>query len=141
MADIKHQIAIAAAPEKVYAALATAKGLSGWWTADSSADEAVGGKAEFGFDKRQAVYRMKIEKLAPGREVAWSCHGGPPEWIGTTLTWTLARDGDGTVLRFTHGGWKSVTDFCAMCNSTWGELMYRLKAFVEGSNPGPHWRE
>jgi hypothetical protein len=27
------------------------------------------------------------------------------------------------------------------CNSTWGELMYRIKDYLEGRNPGPHWRE
>ena len=26
-------------------------------------------------------------------------------------------------------------------NSNWGELMYRLKNYVEGKNPGPHWRQ
>ena len=45
MAEIKHQIPIQAAPEKVYAALATQQGLRGWWTADTDADEKVGGKA------------------------------------------------------------------------------------------------
>ena len=34
-----------------------------------------------------------------------------------------------------------MTDMVATCNSTWGELMYRLKAHAEGKNPGPHWRE
>jgi len=47
----------------------------------------------------------------------------------------------GFILRFTHGGWKSATDFFAMCNSTWGELMYRLKGYLEGNTPGPRWTE
>src|SRR5262245_53306481 len=29
----------------------------------------------------------------------------------------------------------------AICNSSWGELMHRLKDYVEGRNPGPHWKE
>jgi hypothetical protein len=33
----------------------------------------------------------------------------------------------------------------ATCNSTLqstrGELMYRLKNYVEGKNPAPHWRQ
>lgn len=40
-----------------------------------------------------------------------------------------------TTLRFTHSGWKAMTDFCASCNSMWGQLMYRLKGFVEGTKP------
>ncbi len=141
MADIKHQIDIEARPEAVYSALATQAGLRSWWTADAVADEAVGGKAEFGFDKRSIVFRMRIERLEPGKRVVWSCHGDHPEWAGTTLAWSLDRENGRTILRLTHGGWKAVSDFCATCNSTWGELMWRLKAALEGHNPGPHWRE
>jgi len=141
MAEIKHRIPIKAAPAKVYAAIATETGLRCWWTADSTTDEKVGGKAEFGFDKRGTVFRMRIEQLEPGKRVVWSCHGGFPEWEGTILTWDLSPDKYGTTLRFTHSNWKSESDYYAMCNSTWGELMYRLKDYVEGKNPGPHWKE
>jgi uncharacterized protein YndB with AHSA1/START domain len=116
-------------------------GLRGWWTADSKTEDKAGGKAEFGFDKRGTVFRMNIEKLEPGKRLVWSCHGDPAEWTGTTLTWELTPQGEGTILRFTHGDWKSANDYFAMCNSTWGELMYRLKDYVEGKNPGPHWKE
>jgi uncharacterized protein YndB with AHSA1/START domain len=140
MAEIKHQIQINAVPAKVYDAIATETGLRGWWTADSHADTKVGGKAEFGFDKRGMVFRMNIEKLDRDTRLVWSCHGDHPEWNGTLLTWDLNPSNDGTILRFTHSNWKSISDFCATCNSTWGELMYRLKDYVEGKNPGPHWK-
>ncbi|HLM97898.1 MAG TPA: SRPBCC domain-containing protein [Bryobacteraceae bacterium] len=141
MAELKHQIAIKANPDKVYAALATQIGLRGWWTADTTADERVGGKAEFGFDRRGMVFRMTIDRLEPGKGVVWSCHGDQPEWAGTVLTWDLSPEGGGTTLRFTQSGWKTASEMYAMCNSTWGELMYRLKDYVEGRNPGPHWKE
>ncbi len=141
MAEIKHQIPIKTTPEKVYAAIATQAGLRGWWTADTTADEQVGGKAEFGFERRGMVFRMNIKTLEPAKRVVWICHGDHPEWNGTVLTWELTPQDGGTTLRFTQSGWKSVSDFYAMCNSTWGELMYRLKDYVEGRNPGPHWKE
>jgi len=141
MAELRHQIPINAAPEKVYAALATQVGLRGWWTADAKVEEKAGGKAEFGFEKRQMIFRMKIERLDPGKQVVWSCHGDHPEWNGTTLTWSIAREDGATMLRFTHGGWTSASEFFALCNSSWGELMYRLRDYAEGKNPGPHWRE
>jgi len=141
MAEFKHQIGINAAPEKVYAALATTAGLRSWWTADSQTDAAVGGKAEFGFEGRAVVFRMRIETLEPGKAVVWSCHGDQTEWEGTTLAWSIAADNGGSVLRFTQSGWKSASDYYAMCNSTWGELMYRMKDYLEGRNPGPRWKE
>jgi uncharacterized protein YndB with AHSA1/START domain len=141
MAELRHQIPINASPDKVYAALATQAGLRGWWTADARVDEKVGGKAEFGFEKRKFVIRMMIERLYPGRQLVWTCYGDNPEWDETTLTWNITSEDSATMLRFTQSGWKSVTDLYAMCNSTWGELMYRLKDYVEDRNPGPRWKE
>lgn len=141
MAELRHQIPINASPEKVYAAIATAAGLRGWWTADSAAEEKVGGKAEFGFDNREMVFRMTIERLEPGREVVWTCHGDSLEWAGTRFIWTISRDGGVTMLRFIQGGWKCMSDYYSLCNSTWGELMYRLKAYVESGRPDPRWRK
>ena len=141
MADLKHQIDIKASPQQVYAALATTTGLASWWTADARAEQKIGGKAKFGFNRRGAVYRMRIVALDPARQVVWSCLGEHPEWRNTSLTWTITPDGAGSVLRFTHGGWKAESDFFAMCNSTWGELMYRLKGYLEGAAPGPRWKE
>jgi uncharacterized protein YndB with AHSA1/START domain len=140
MAEISHLIAIAAPPQKVYAAQATQVGLRAWWTADSTADEAVGGKAEFGFGNKGAIFRMTIATLDPARQVVWNCRGDNPEWDGTRLAWTITPDGSGSLLRFTQSGWKEMTDMVASCNSTWGELMYRLKDSAEGKHPGPHWR-
>ena len=141
MIEIRHLISIEAAPEKVYAAVATQAGLAGWWTADSVADDKVGGRAEFGFDKRSVIFRMSIVVLDPPGSVVWRCHGDNPEWDGTTLTWIVEPADGGSRLRFTQSGWRAMTDMVAACNSTWGELMYRLKAYAEGKNPGPHWRE
>lgn len=141
MPELKHQIAIKSTPEKVYAALSTQAGLRHWWTADANVEEKAGGNADFGFDKRATVFRMKIEKLNPGKEVVLSCHGDNPEWAGTTLTWNIAGERGMSVLRFTHSGWKAATELFAICNSSWGELMHRLRDYVEGKNPGPRWRE
>jgi len=44
MPDLMHQIPITASPAKVYAAITTQARLRGWWTADSTADENVGGE-------------------------------------------------------------------------------------------------
>ncbi len=141
MAEMHHAIGIAASPQKVYEAIATAEGLRSWWTADSRADPEVGGTAEFGFDNRRTVFRMRIDELRPGARIAWSCTGGPDEWRETRLVWELSPEDGGTALRFTHGNWGSAAGYFAMCNSTWGELMYRLKAYAEGKRPGPHWTE
>jgi hypothetical protein len=84
---------------------------------------------------------MTIAALEPGRRVALRCLGEPAEWNGTTQTWTIAPDGAGSVLHFVHGNWRAMTDMCAMCNTTWGQLMHRLKAHAETGRPEPLWTE
>ena len=44
MADIRHRVDIAAPRERVYQALATREGLSGWWTRDVWGEAEPGGE-------------------------------------------------------------------------------------------------
>jgi uncharacterized protein YndB with AHSA1/START domain len=141
MIDLFHNVPINAAPEKIYAAIATEAGMQGWWTRDTVMDARVGGKVEFGFDRRGMTFRMTITELAPNRAVRMSCSGDHPEWANTTLEWTIEQTGEGSVLRFLHRGWRERSDFCASCNSMWGQLMFRLKGAVESGRPNPQWTE
>jgi uncharacterized protein YndB with AHSA1/START domain len=141
MAELRHQIEIDAPAKRVFDAVGTEAGFRGWWTADARVEERAGGRAEFGFENRQMIFRMTIEQFEPGKRVLMRCSGDHPDWSGTTLTWEVVEQDGPSVLRFTHSGWKSVGDYFANCNSTWGELMYRLRDYVEGRKPGPHWRE
>lgn len=141
MPDLQHMIAIDAPPAKVYAAVATEAGMRSWWTADSTMDARAGGKAVFGFGRKATTFRMTVDALEPGKRVVLTCQGEPEEWNGTLLTWAIAPQQQGSVLRFTHGNWRAVTEMACFCNSTWGELMYRIKAYAETGVPSPHWTE
>lgn len=141
MTDLFHNVPINASPERVYAAVATQQGMRGWWTKDSELASKVGGKADFGFDHRSAVFHMTIDDLKPNRSIAMSCSGGNDEWAGTTLEWTIEPRDGGSFLKFFHRGWRDQSDFCTSCNSMWGRLMFRLKAYAETGTPDPQWTE
>jgi uncharacterized protein YndB with AHSA1/START domain len=139
MANMRHEVEIDAPPEKVFEAITTQAGLRGWWTADSMAEPRVGSVAVFGFYNRRLLFRMRIEKLTPGKKVVWTCLGENDEWKGTRLIWQISQKEGTTVLRFVHGDWRSTSGYFAYCNSTWGMLMYRLKDYAEGKAPGPYY--
>ncbi len=139
MANMRHEVEIDAPPEKVFEAITTQTGLRGWWTADSMAEPRVGSVAVFGFYNRRLLFRMRIEKLTPGKKVVWTCLGENDEWKGTRLIWQISQKEGTTVLRFVHGDWRSTSGYFAYCNSTWGMLMYRLKDYAEGTAPGPYY--
>jgi uncharacterized protein YndB with AHSA1/START domain len=141
MVDLRHSVPINAPAAKVFAAIATSEGNKGWWTTDSVVSETIGGKADFGFSKRATVFHMTIDRRTPNRELIMSCSGDPDEWAGTTLNWRIEeRDGE-TILHFTHAGWRQATDFCASCNSMWGNLIFRLKSYAETGKAAPQWTE
>lgn len=133
MADIQHSIQIAAKPEALYPLIATAKGLGEWWAADITES---GGAVELGFFKRATVYRLKLKVNQPPLYAEWACETGK-EWSGTQIAFRLEGRPSGTQVRFTHGGWESETEYFTSCNTTWGELMFRLKAAAEGKSRGP----
>jgi len=133
MADIKHSIQIFANPEQIYPLVATAKGFGQWWAKDITEPTGV---VELGFFKRATVYRLRLEADQPPARVEWACETGD-EWNSTRITFQMEATESGTLLRFTHAGWRAESDYFVSCNTTWGELMYRLKAVAEGKTPGP----
>jgi hypothetical protein len=90
---------------------------------------------ELGFFKKSTIYRLRLETKSP-MLTEWRCETGD-EWNGTRLRFELRDNGVTTGLRFSHEGWASETEYFTNCNTTWGELMYRLKAVAEGKSNGP----
>jgi len=138
MASLYHGIEIEASLDKVFAAITSQNGLSSWWTADCKVPEPeVGSIVEFGFNGHSVVFKMRVDKVVPSKLVVWKCVGGPKEWKGTGLRWEISKVKGGGELHFTHFNWKANDDHFRMCNSTWDELMYRLKDYAENGTTNP----
>jgi hypothetical protein len=133
MADIRHMIQISAAPAAVYALVSSGPRFARWWAEDVTEN---GGVAELGFFNRRTVYRLRSQPGEPERRAEWVCESGD-EWGGTRLVFALETNGTGTIVRFAHAGWRGETDYFVSCNTTWGELMYRLKSAAESGRRGP----
>ena len=136
MAEIRHLIVIAASPEKVFGALTEQAGLGGWWTTAVKATAVLGSIAEFDFGDRYHN-EMRVTRLEANRLVGWECLVGDPEWVGTTFTFQLEPQGNGTLVRFSHDAWREMTDFFASCNTNWGFYMRSLKAYCESGRGQP----
>lgn len=141
MATNLHEIAIAAPPARVFAALTDAAEIRQWWTDDARAEAVAGSVAEFGFFDRRVVFRMRIDALTAPATLRWACIGGPEQWVGTALAFDVApAERGGTTLRFKHSGWRSRDGHFPTSNTTWGHLLHRLRAYAEGRSPGPYFR-
>ncbi len=135
MPNIRHSISIYTSRERVFPLVASGRGFSRWWTADV-AEAGKDGIVDLGFFNRATLYRLQPSRIIAPTEAQWLCQSGK-EWSGTKLSFKLTQSGAGTLLQFAHADWRSETDYFVSCNTTWGELMFRLKAAAEGKTRAP----
>ena len=135
--DILHRVGIKSAPEAVYEALTTQKGLSAWWTNDTQGGTSVGGVIQFRFGSLGG-FDMKVVELDPEKRVLWNVVEGPEEWVGTKISWELRKEGDHTIVLFKHRGWKEPVEFMHHCSTKWAIFLMSLKALVETGKGTPN---
>jgi uncharacterized protein YndB with AHSA1/START domain len=139
-ADVLHQIDIRAVPQRVLAAVTTQQGIRSWWTASCDVKPEIGYVNVLRFNNGNVEFHFRVDEQTP-RHVAWTCIRAakvPDEWVDTRLTFDLAEQDSGTKLRFGHRGWRSTEGAYAECNTTWGELMQRLRSHAEGKPTQPY---
>lgn len=138
MANIEHLMTINAPAAQVYQALTTREGLGEVWTTQLEVQSATGKINEFTFGKD--TDRMEILELTPHTRVAWKVIASDPEWVGTTIVFSLEDKGNKTNITLQHLDWRAVTDFFRSCNYHWGFFLYSLKLYCEEGKGIPYQR-
>lgn len=144
MVNIIHRIGIKAPLTKVYKALSTIEGLAHWWTEETTGDEQLGGKIEFIFRADSGDIKgkmvMEITELNTNKNVRWRCIDGPPEWIGTDLTFDFSEQDGQIIIIFGHRNWKEEIEFMAHCSMKWAVFLLSLQDYLETGKgkPSPH---
>lgn len=143
MVDIVHRIGVKAPLSEVYAALSTVEGVAGWWTREASGESKLGGAVRVVFrnlaGEEMGRVDFELRTLEPNKAVSWRFTAGPPEWIGTDVTFDLSRDGDTTLVSFGHRNWREPVEFMAHCSMKWAVFLLSLRQLVETGhgNPAP----
>ena len=138
MPDILHRIAINASPEHVHDMVATKTGLERWWSGHPvGGDEKVGDEVLFYFGGDEPGAVMEVVENTPDK-VGWRCVGGPGDWQGTEIVYSIKSSGDGeTTLLFSHAGWSEPNEFMHHCSTHWASYLIGLKAGLEGKSFTP----
>ncbi len=141
MIDIIHRIGIKASPAKVLRAVSTVEGVAGWWTGDATGSSGVGGSitARFTDPAGTEIGKMDfdITKVDADKTVHWRFTDGPPEWVGTDVTFDVSRQGDHTILVFGHRNWRKAIEFTAHCSMKWAIFLLSLRALAETGKGKP----
>jgi uncharacterized protein YndB with AHSA1/START domain len=131
MADILHRVGINTSSAKVFDALSTVEGLRHWWTTETTGDTKQGGMINFGFCD------MKVLESKPGEYIKWKCTRGPEDWVGTEVSFQLARKDDQTFVIFKHANWKQPVEFMHHCSTKWAVFLLSLRDWLERSEGRP----
>jgi uncharacterized protein YndB with AHSA1/START domain len=142
---VRHEVAVAAPPAKVYEALAGKVGS--WWSskhtysgdaANLSIDARAGGCFCEKLKDGGSVEHMRVVFVAPNSAVRMSGALGPLQAHGLagSLTWRLVPAGDATTLSVTYsvggfmdGGFEKIAP---AVDGVLGEQVQRLKSYAEG---------
>ena len=139
MADILHEVVIAAAPDQVYKAITEASGLESWWATHAVAEPKVGTTLEVRFGDNPIVNKMDVIDLEPGRKIEWlTRQSNLPEWVDTHIVWELSPIENGTKIRFGQRGYASAEGCLAMCSYHWAGYLTSLKDFLETGKGNPY---
>ena len=149
MADILHKIRIESPIEKVYSALTTTAGLSGWWTKWTTFEKGngePGSVLRFGFADDKMATKFEVVNIDKNKKVEWKSLDEPGEWSwkGTKITFEIKEEvvefydnKKMTVLNFSHTGFEKTDDFYRENNSRWGFSLLSLKDFMEKGKGSP----
>ncbi len=121
---------IDAAPEQVYAAVATRDGIAAWWTKHHEFDGRAGSVAEMRFPEAGFWAKFRVTALEPPTRVEWECidsihpkssgYVDLKEWNGTSVRFEIEPAGKGrSRLRFTHVGLVPDLECNEQCRSIW----------------------
>ena len=133
---------LAASPQAIFEALTRADGLASFWTPDVEVGQGVGSVAVFGFGQTQL--KMRIDYLAKGHSVRWTCVNDFPMephcWEGTTVSWELEPDGSaGTTVRLEHSNWPKSLPRRELGSTAfnWALILRQLKSYAETGKSEP----
>jgi uncharacterized protein YndB with AHSA1/START domain len=138
MNGIKEKLMVRENTAKVFEALTTPAGYNGWWSKDCQIAQKAGDESKLKFNKEGTfvTMRFRLDATDPGRSVRWTCVGHDMDsWIGTTLAWSLAPDGDATELTLEHGGWQGPAPEPVV--QGWRHFIGSLRSYVETGQGQP----
>lgn len=130
-------------PKEVFDAI---NNVRGWWGEDvQGSNDKVG--EEFIYRVPDIHYsKLQVTELVPDEKIAWlvlenhmNFVADQTEWVGTTISFEIARNGDQTEVRFAHLGLVPQFECYGVCSNAWDYLMRRsLPGLIATGVGGPY---
>ena len=138
MATILLRVPVEARPTDVSNALTTPEGVGKWWSNPIEGPGGVGSTMKVAFPDAPMTFDFEVTEESADERVAWRCLAGPPEWIGTDVSFDIQTDTEGAAsVLFSHDGWGSTEESFPFIAYSWAQILPRLKQVAEGGRAAP----
>lgn len=138
MATILLRMPVDADPAKVHGALATSDGVNGWWSNHTEGPDGAGSTMKVAFPDAPITFDFEVAEDDPGKRVVWHCQSGPPEWVGTDVSFDVQKDDEGNVsVLLAHDGWATTDESFPFIAYSWAQILPRLKRLAETGERAP----
>lgn len=130
MYSIYHDFIINTSKEKVFDALTNSKHLNNWWTLQSSGKPILNHEYNLNFT---AAYNWFAEVTKVDDNICFylSMKISSKDWQPTTFGFDLEETKTGTLVKFSHIGWKSCNSEFRNTSFCWAILLNGLKNYLE----------
>ena len=128
---------IAAEPSRAWAALTQPDEITRWWSSSAQVTPEVGGLAEFRFRPPAGTLQFEVAEVEQGKHIRWMSRQGPPQWAGTSVSWSLEPVQSGTNLVFTHEGFARIDEVYEATRGNWRYFLDSLKSYLEAGQGTP----
>ncbi|MBJ6982161.1 SRPBCC domain-containing protein [Luteimonas sp. MC1572] len=137
--EIHHSFLVHASVETVMDALTKEEHIRNWWTKEV---ELADGKGRFGWSGHGWSVELDMEHDVTARRVRWTCTRSNMQdthaWEGTTISFALAPENQGTRIAFAQTGYRESPCFDA-CEQGWAYFVgVSLKQYVETGKGIPY---
>jgi len=135
--NIRHTMRLEASPETVLEAVGTDEGIRSWFTPDIDGPVSGGNAATATF-KNGVVIKFHVDRGAGSSRTHWKLVDGPGSAKDASATFDIQDLGNGeTRVNMEYSGLLENDKAIVTCNTLWGMLLGRLKAYAENSVAAP----
>jgi hypothetical protein len=139
MATILLRMPVEAEPKTIYEGVATSEGVNGWWSDRTEGLDGLGTTMKVAIPDAPITFDFEVTEEVPGERVAWRCLSGPPEWVGTTVSFDVQTDADGNnSVLFAQDGWATTEESFPFIAFSWAQILPRLKKLAESGERDPY---
>ncbi len=137
MVAIVKEITIKATTKRIFSALTQQDEIVRWWADEAQVRPEVGSLGNFSFRRAAFALQFEVTELDQDKQVRWISRQGPPQWMGTSVTWQLTPMQDETLLVFKHDGFTQIDRAYEETRMNWEYFLGSLKSYMETGKGTP----